>query len=356
MKRFAADMQVRLAPASGSALRERSFYWIAYMVIACICVLCLLLVATRDHDIGKDTPAYAAFFQSIDRGQEANARIEPGFVFVTQAAAILDLGVAGYQGLLFGLLLGTCLLATRVFWEYLGRRRDYHIFLAASLALLLGSPAFVNAAVNAIRQGLASLLVFAALVLVFRGRWAKALLVGMLAASFHYSSVLYFLFTPVLLLSQRAQILVAVFAFSFYVTGLSEITIRSISPEIYFLVMDYQASAEYRSGSRLDFALFSMFWFALPFFVGRVLNQGVNVRIQESMRIYLVMLLPFFAVGFGNFSNRFLLPAWMSMSIILASMICDTRILQLRNAWTVYLSLFVGAGAFVYFVQHEVLI
>jgi hypothetical protein len=43
------------------------------------------------------------------------------------------------------------------------------------------------------------------------------------------------------------------------------------------------------------------------------------------------MVLPFFMIGWGFFSNRYLLPGWLAVSMILAAVLCHARIAPLRN-------------------------
>ena len=65
--------------------------------------------------------------------------------------------------------------------------------------LLYVSPMFVNASINAVRQGLAALLVFTALLSFQQRKWWPFALYGALASSLHLSSLLYLVFAPLLL-------------------------------------------------------------------------------------------------------------------------------------------------------------
>jgi hypothetical protein len=67
-------------------------------------------------------------------------------------------------------------------------------------------------------------------------------------------------------------------------------------------------------------------------------------------------MLPFFTVGWGNFSNRYLLPAWLSVSLILAAICCDCRFSPLRNPAVLRIGLVGACGVFYYYVSHGLVV
>jgi hypothetical protein len=313
------------------------------------------LVGTRSLEIGTDTSTYAAFFERFDQGP-VDTRMEPGFVFVSYLLSRLGLGVPGYQTALFALLLGIVCISARRYFDYLGATRGYLTFLSASLMLLFVSPMFVNASINAVRQGLAALLVFAALLSFQQRKWWLFVLYGALATSMHLSSVLYLAFAPALFL--RADVLRygAVLAFLMYCTGLSLVLVQSLVPALYTIVMTYTVNTNYRAGVRIDFAVFSVFWYALPLVLAPLVHAPVRDRIKDSTAVYLVMLLPFFAIGWGYYSNRYLLPAWLAVSLMLAAILCNARFAALRNPLLIRLGLLASCGAFYFYVTRVIVI
>jgi hypothetical protein len=126
---------------------------LSLMLIAAACLFADLLIGMRGIDIGTDTYVYASFFESL-RGGLPDTRFEPGFLLTTRLMSALGLSVNGYQMVLFAILLLTAFAATRRYFNYLGGGHGYLTFLSASLMLLFLSPMFVNASINAIRQGL----------------------------------------------------------------------------------------------------------------------------------------------------------------------------------------------------------
>jgi len=318
------------------------------------------LVGTRPLDVGTDTQTYAGFFQGLSSGG-GETRLEPGFVYLTWGLWKLGFGVVGYQTALFALMLGTVFVATRRYQDYLVgddpvQRRGFFTFLGAAIMLLYVSPMFVNATINAVRQGLAALLVFAALLSFQRKQWWSFVVLGAVASSLHLSSLMYLVFAPVLLFGTRMQRVIALVAFASYVSGLSTMVIRAAIPALYELMMTYTATGRSKVGVRIDFAVFSIFWYMLPYVLAPLVRVEYREKIKQSAAVYLVMTLPFFAVGWGYFSNRYLLPAWLSVSLILAAMLVHSRLALLRNPLLLRFGLILSCAAFYYYVTNEILI
>jgi len=228
---------------------------LSLILLAAVGLFAILLIGTRGLDVGTDTHEYAGFFLALRNGS-VTTRFEPGFVLLTGILAHAGVSVVAYQCALFAFMLLTIVLSTRRYLAYLtGELRGYLTYLSAGLLFLFISPVFVNASINAVRQGLASLLVFTALLSFHRRQWRSFFVYGALAASMHYSSLLYLLFAPVLLLSVRWLRIVAALAFLAYCSGLTMILVRAAVPPVYTMVMAYSANATYRAGVRLDLSL-----------------------------------------------------------------------------------------------------
>lgn len=313
------------------------------------------LVGFRSPDIGTDTHTYAGFFEGQnDYGVET--RLEPGFVYLTYALWKLGVGVTGYQTALFALLLGTIVVSTRRYFDFLGDTRGYLTFLTAATMMLFVSPMFVNASINGVRQGLSALLVFTSLLSFQQHRWGRFVLYGAIAASLHLSSLLFLVFAPVLLFGTRTQRVLAALAFVMYVSGISMALVRALIPPLYELVMTYTATTRFDPGVRIDFAVFSIFWYALPYVLSPLVRADYRKKIQESAAVYLVMLLPFFAVGWGYFSNRYLLPAWLTASLIVAAMLVHSRIPLVRHPLILRMGLILSCVLFYYYVTNNIVI
>lgn len=326
---------------------------LSWLVIASACLIADAVIGLRGIDVGTDTHIYVGYFLSM-RHEIAPTRFEPGFVLFTRMLSASGMSVAAYQAALFGLSLWAAFRTARHYFDYLGGETGYLTFVSAALLFLFISPMFVNGSINAVRQGVASLMVFTALLGFYRRQWRVFFMYGALATSFHYSSLLYLGFAPILLLNLRLQRIIAGLGFLVYCTGLSMLVIRAAVPAVYATVMSYSAGATYRAGVRLDFAVFSFFWYLLPFVAARLVREPYSERIKQCSSVYLVMLLPFFAVGWGNYSNRYLLAPWVAVSFELAAMACFSRVAFLRNPAVLRVGLLMASLVFCYFVTQQV--
>ncbi|WP_424683469.1 EpsG family protein [Frateuria sp. YIM B11624] len=325
------------------------------MLVAAAIVVVDLVVGTRGN-IGTDTSVYAGVYDALLHHAEGQSRFEPVFYYLSVVLAATGMSFTAYESVLFLVMMGTVVVATRRYHDYLESETRYMTFLVASLLFLFISPVMSNASINVVRQGLASLLVFTSLLAFYRRQWRAFVLWGLLATGFHYSSLLYLVFAPVLLLKPKLQRALGIAAFLAYCSGLTMVLVRALVPGVYTMVMAYDASSTFKAGVRLDFAVFSLFWYVLPFVVAPLVREPVRERINRSTAVYLVLMLPFFAVGWGNFSNRYLLPAWLSVSLILAAICCDNRFSPLRNPVVLRMGLVGAAGVFCYYVTHGIVL
>jgi hypothetical protein len=329
---------------------------LSMMLVAAACLFTDILVGTRSIDVGTDTYVYAGFFHELRGGGPIETRFEPGFLTISRLLAAAGVSVMFYQCVLFGLLLLMAILAARHYFNYLGGTRGYLTFLIASLAFLLISPMFVNASINAVRQGLASLPVFIALLAFHQRQWRSFFIYGVIATCFHYSALLYLAFAPLLLLNLKFLRAAAIIGFVAYCTGATLIVVRAAVPSLYNAVMDYSLGAKYKSGVRIDFAVFSIFWYLLPYMLSNLVRQPFSARLKDSTAVYLVMLLPFFAVGWGNFSNRFLLSSYLAISLMVAAIFFHSRISILRNPILLRMGLVISCAVFYYYVTNQVIV
>jgi hypothetical protein len=329
---------------------------LSMMLIAAACLFIDLVVGTRSIDVGSDTYVYAGVFDEFRGGGPAQTRFEPGFLMVTRLLAMAGVSLHVYQCVLFGLLLVFALVAARRYFDYLGGTRGGVTFVIASLAFLLISPMFVNASINAVRQGLSSLPVFIALLAFHQRQWRSFFIWGVIGTCFHYSALLYLVFAPLLLFNLKFLRLAAIFGFVAYCTGITMIVVRAALPSLYSAVMDYSLGARYKSGVRIDFAVFSIFWYLLPYCMSGLVRKPHSERLKDSTAVYLVMLLPFFAVGWGNFSNRYLLSSYMAISMMVAALFFFSRISILRNPILLRMGLVISCAVFYYYVVHQVIV
>ena len=328
---------------------------LSLLLIAAVGLVADAVVGLRSIEVGSDTDVYADLFLSM-RHALVVTRLEPGFLLLTRALSATGMSVAAYQAVLFALSLLAAGVAARRYFHHLGGTRGYLTFFSAALMFLFLSPMFVNASTNAVRQGMVALLVFAALLSFQHRQWRSFILFGAVASSFHYSSLLYLAFAPLLLLNLRLQRIIAITGFLAYCTGLTMILVRILAPSVFVDVMTYQLGATYRSGVRIDFAVFSLFWYLLPYLGSRLVREPFSTRIKQSTSVYRVMVLPFFVLGWGNYSNRLLLAPWVAVSLVVAAMFFNARTPILRHPLLLRGGLVIASGVFCYYVTHRIMV
>lgn len=342
-------------PLPHSSRADAAASGLSFLLLVLAAAFGCWVVGTRPLEIGTDTSVYAGFYESL--GHTAlRTRLEPGFVFVSYLVRTLGFGVIGYQIALFALLLLIASVAIFKYFRYIGGGRGFPMFMTAAITLLFVSPMFMNGAINAIRQGLAALLIFSALLSFQRRQWWQFLLFGGLASSFHLSSLMYLACAPALLVNAKSLRWLAALAFVLYVSGLSMKLVQAFLPQLYAFVQEYAFNPEYRSGVRIDFAVFSIFWYLLPHMFAPLIRESHREAILQSSAVYLVMVLPFLVVGWGSYSNRFLLPAWLAASLIVAAIFCHSRLSLLRNPFLIQIGLLVACGALYFYVTHGIVV
>lgn len=338
-----------------SNITDNARVMLSLLLLVPVCLFTDLVVGTRGIDVGSDTAVYAMVFRELRNGL-VESRFEPGFLLLTRFLSGMGVSLQVYQCVLFGLLLLMAVLASRRYFDYLGASRGYLTFLSASLMFLLLSPMFVNASINAVRQGLASLPIFMALLAFHQRQWRAFFVFGVIASSLHYSSLIYLAFAPLLLINLKFLRIIAILGFIAYCSGLTLIVVRAAVPFLYNSVMDYELGSKYKSGVRIDFAVFSIFWYLLPLLLSGLVRKPYSTRLKDSTAVYLVMLLPFFMLGWGNFSNRYLLSAYLAISLMVAAIFFHSRLPILRNPILLRVGLIVSCAVFYYYVSNQVLV
>lgn len=352
-----ADLTAEARASVGARRYPHAQTALTLVIILVACLYTTWLVAVRPLDTGTDTRVYAGIFEAMRAGLP-ETRLEFGFIYLTYALYNLGLSVTAYQGALFVALLGSVMVAVGAYHARFADACRLSTYLAASLMLLFVSPMFMQGAINAIRQGISAPLLLAAMLQFQRRKWFAFALLGFLATSFHLSSGLYLAFAPLLLFRRNTQIAVGLLAFFAYVSGLSRLLVQVALPSLYEFVMEYTANdaAFTKIGVRPDFAVFSVFWYVLAWLALPMVSQRFRDAVRDGAAIYLVLLLPFFAVGWGYYSNRYLLPGWWTASLLLAAVLCCNRMPLLRSPLTLGVGLLASCGLFAYFINNNIVV
>jgi len=325
-------------------------------MISAACAFCSVVVATRSSEIGTDSRAYSDFFLTMDRYVFIETRLEPLFVLYTRLASEYGLGVVGFQAVSFILLLIAVSAASMSCWTCVGEPRNRFVFLATVFVLLFLSPVMVNASINLIRQGVASFLVILAMMAFLQKRWVIFSIAALTSVGFHYSSIVFLVIAPLLLLGDRIVFRLVSVLFLVYISGYSDALVLTVSPDVYNYVVGYVEGADYRAGVRLDFAVVSIVFLLSLIISVKLVRPDFRQKARLVISVYSVLLIPFFLVGFGNFSNRFLLPAWLSLSLIAASVVCCTSSRLVTRTGAIGLGLSISSMTFALLVANGVVV
>jgi hypothetical protein len=316
-------------------------------------VVLAMFVGARNLSVGTDTINYQAYFVNTQSCMCLSPPFEPGFQVLTVAIAALGVGSPVY---FFVLSLAMFFMVNAIAAE-MCRQAGYslssaRLFRYLILALFLISPFFASANVNVLRSGISGLLVIYALIALSDRRWKAWFAVSALAVSMHYSSLLYVLFGALIFVNPRALVAgVAVLSVA-YAAGLTETVMTALmqGAGVDFLefALNYGAEAEYKVGVRLDFLLFS--WLVITPIVPAALNRPKNALphlAAKVLNIYLVLLIPFLLLGYKAFSDRYALPAWLFLSVVMAYAAVGSKILRRHRLVAVPGLLLVSSLAFV---------
>lgn len=144
-----------------------------------------------------------------------------------------------------------------------------------------------------------------------------------IAFGFHHTSIIVVAFSPLVFLRYRTVFYSVLAACFFYLCGLSEKLLQLFSRlshiDLYSQIYNYAGGAQsgYHIGRRLDFALFTLAAGMIFNFIGnRFLMASDKTMFSQLVKIYWVLVLPFFFFGFAAYSDRYLLPGWLFLSVL----------------------------------------
>lgn len=287
-----------------------------------VIALLVTLLSLRDSSIGDDTHDYLRAYAAIRECGCLIGRHEAGFELLSLLSATVGLDSSGYLGLIAVTNMGLWLATTARLGEWLGTGGARFRFQAAIFSILLISPVFLQAHINAIRQGLATPAIIGVVVCINRRRWKMAAFWASCAISLHISSVLYIASLLLIWLPGVALFLVTAALLLLYTTGVTDSIIRLVSTltglPLYDAVANFgsHAATYYRSGVRMDFVVATFLAWLIAAVASRFIAQDLRDSITIMLRAYICLCLPFLLLGWGVYSNRYLFTPWLIMSVI----------------------------------------
>lgn len=280
----------------------------------------LLATGLRPNEVGSDTLGYLRYYERLVQQVLDTYIYDYFFEVCSRILAFFSLPPSCFLiGLAFINIINIGLIA-RVLSRYLENKVNFYRIASLSFAFLFISPFFFSAQTNVLRQGISTFFLFLYfLFLLDRASFFSLVVTALLAQGFHHSFIFYFLFSPLVYLSYSTVTRFVLFLFVFYGSGLSQYCIHTFASEIYNKLVNYGVLSGYTTGIRYDFALFTLgsgFAFHL---LSRYFLSGIALqKFRQILKIYWILTLPFFLVGFGAYSDRYLLPAWLYFSVLCA--------------------------------------
>lgn len=282
-----------------------------------------LVTGLRPVSVGSDTALYSAIYDEALSGQELSHRFEFLYEWLLRLFSFFSLGKGVYFSFLSAFSLFFVVLSffniNRYFSSSTG---DAGLFVYGFL-LLTTSIFFYAVQVNVIRQGVSCFALFCFYSCILNRRYGFIFFFSaFVALGFHSTAILFILLAVGLMFSYRAVLGGVVILSFLYSAGGAEFLLRQVSSllgfDLYGKVVEYGAGFEYVSGVRLDFVVFSLSLGGLLDFLGRFLGSSVHrEKFLSCVKIYWLFLVPFFVLGFGAFSDRLLLNAWLYFSVAL---------------------------------------
>lgn len=294
-----------------------------FLIVLFLLLVVALATGFRPVNVGSDTALYSAIYEEALSGQELSHRFEFLYDLLLRVFSYFSLSSGVYFSFLSALSLLFLVLSFFNINGYFSRPAGDAGLFVYGLLLLTTSVFFYSAQVNVVRQGVSCFALFCFYSCLLNRRCGFLLFFSaFVALGFHSTAVMFVFLAFGLIFSYRIVLGGVVFFAVLYSLGGAELLLEQISNllnfDLYGKVVEYGADAEYASGIRLDFVVFSLGLGFFLDFLGRFwVPSFQRERFLNCVKVYWLFLVPFFMLGFGAFSDRFLLNAWLYFSVAL---------------------------------------
>lgn len=307
-------------------IRTRTLQIVFLLLPLLVCLT--LAVGLRTENTGSDTKNYLFFYDMISSNYLFLWPLEYGFQGVLYLCALLAAPPYVYLSTIALLNFVLILFLNSELSKFLNERINPYRLLFLLGTFFFVSPFFFAVMANVIRHGTAVFALFIFyIVLIQRTRLYLLIPLALIALGFHKTALITVLFSPLILLPYTMVFQGTILASFCYLSGLTIKLISLFSTytgfDLYSKITDYAAVSlhglHYMGGRRYDFALFTMalgvIFHVLPKYF---LVAGDRSIFRELVKVYWILVLPFFFFGFGAFSDRYLLAGWLYVSILAA--------------------------------------
>ncbi len=277
-----------------------------------------LVVGSRDLSVGTDTANYAQYFENVCNYSDMQL-FDPLFGYLTLLIARTEVAVWCYFSILFLLFnfLYFSFFSSIAKWSHFEKRHLLYILL---LGFSLASSWYIAATTNGLRQGLSLPLLYFSLFFFFRKKWIKAVFFAFCAAGFHLSSVFVLPFFVTIFLPKKLFNWLVIFAILGYPLGINEALVAFFSRIIGFTVYEqiamYGVESENWVGFQWDLFLYSIFWVVIYAYLQKFVKKKYIKEFSFFWQLYCILLFPYLFFGFGGYSNRWAVIAWLFLPII----------------------------------------
>lgn len=282
-----------------------------------IILIISIIVAFRDYSIGVDTLNYVDNY--IYNGSYEG--FEPAFRAVIKFFNLLTTDPT----LFFGFI---CFFIT-IFYYKTYEELDYNhkpYYTLILFSLLLFSSWYINANTNGIRQGMSlAVLYYAYVKYFFNKKYFKFTIFYIISISFHYSTFMVLPFLFLYLLSLKHIVLIWLCVGLLYILGFNEIIFYNVlnilgQSDIYFKVKNYAEGEIMYYGFHWSFFFYTIFFPLFSLFLSYLTKNKEFLPIP-LLKFYMILNLPFFILGFANFSNRYAVVSWFLIPLLQLSII-----------------------------------
>lgn len=190
-----------------------------------------------------------------------------------------------------------------------------NVYVLIFFSFVIVSSWYYTLATNGLRQGLSLAMCYLSMVYLLLYRKKFIFLIFFIISCFlHYSTILLLPFITLFKMNVRKLFLISSTLGVGYAFGLNESIVRFVSDTLniplYQYIANYVEGADsYRYGFQLDLFVYtfglSIFYFL---FDGYMLNH--KSKISEMIKIYLILVMPYYVFGFAAFSNRYGIISW----------------------------------------------
>jgi len=305
-----------------------------FTIFIFLSILISIFIGTRLPNVGSDTENYIRHFYQSSIANEIYNRFEIGFSLLMQLFSKTISSVEVFFSFVAFTITLTYMhtfrkIYSKCFFDEIPSMTVMTIFFS----LLLFSSWYITSTTNGLRQGLSLVFLYWAFVeLFYNSKKFKFIILFIIAISFHYSALLTIPFLLLHYLRFRLVFFIWVLTGLGYMTGANELGVKIISDTLNLPIYEYVKYYSLEKGSEnqgggmyegfiMSFFIYTLFWPVLLLIILKIKcrfkSKLANTEnIYTLLKIYFLLSLVYFIMGFGPFSNRYALFSWLLVPVM----------------------------------------